>query len=201
MDSENVVKVLVLVVGAAIGPIKLFYDIWIARRSRTREEYYFAKEFLSEVKDNKNLHPFLKAKGYQAVAGDTKLRGEEIEYLLSLQEPDRALSDYVLGQGYLEHFPHTGTVEITYKKPFKASWSRWLLKSLFLGGYIVMYLLAAAPFVWPFFFERTAVPSGLVVSTVVCGFSAWFSLKELARLVRAEKLVKRQQKHSQVIII
>lgn len=62
-------------------------------------------DFLQEVNSNKQLHPFLREKGYQAIAGDKQIGANEIEYLLSLKGPERALRDYVLGRPYLEHLP------------------------------------------------------------------------------------------------
>lgn len=92
MDLDITIKILTLVAGT-IGVAKIFYEILIGKRNRMSEEYKFAKVFLEELGANKNLHPFIREKGYQAIAGDNQLGSNEIEYLLSLQQPDLALRD------------------------------------------------------------------------------------------------------------
>ena len=122
MELDILLKSGTLLLGV-IGAGKLLYDLWIIKHSRMRDEYTFAKTFFHEVSTNPTSHPFLREKGYQAIAGDRQLSADTIEYLLSLENPDRALRDYVLGRPYLEHLPQSGNLQIEFRKRYKNKWS------------------------------------------------------------------------------
>ncbi len=77
-----------------------YSEFRLARHGRLREEYRFAREFLTDLMSPAGMHPFVRRKGYQAIAGDTRLSAAEIEYLLNLDDGARALKDYVLGRKY-----------------------------------------------------------------------------------------------------
>lgn len=202
MDLDIIIKITTLLAGT-IGVAKIFYEIMIGRRARMREEYKFAKDFFTDLDPAKKIHPFAKEKGYQAIAGDNEIGSDEIEYLLSLQKPDLALRDYVLGRQYLQHLPQMGNQEIVFKKWFQNVWFRLLLKTFYCGLYAVLIFLAIAPLLFPKFLFKD--PTKISVSAIVMCFSvfgpyAWFALKAVIRVVRAEKLVKRQEKHTPTIL-
>jgi hypothetical protein len=202
LEFDIVIKIATFVLGAA-GAAKLFYDISIGRRSRLREEYKFAKDFLEDLKANLNMHPFVRDKGYQAIAGDDHLETEEIEYLLSLQRPDRALRDYVLGRPYLKHLPHVGNLQITFREKYSAPWARTWRKFMHAGLYFVFVFLAIAPLLLSKFLFKSL--SDILLASAGClvifGPYAWSSLKAAARIHRAEKLVQHQNKHTQRILL
>jgi hypothetical protein len=182
---------------------KIFYEIIIGKRTRMREEYKFAKEFFFEIEVNKKFHPFAKEKGYQAIAGDNEISSNEIEYLLSIQKPELALRDYVLGRRYLQHLPHKGNREIVFKKGYQNVWIRRFLKTFYCGLYAILVFLAFAPLLFSkFLFKDPAKVSvsAIIMCFLVFGPCAWFALKALTRIVRAEKLVKRQEKHTPTIL-
>ena len=202
MDYDLLIKTVTVLIGA-IGAGKLIYDLSIGKRSRMREEYKFAKEFLEEVSSNKQLHPFLREKGYQAIAGDIQVSADEIEYLLSLKGPDRALGDYVLGRPYLEHLPNVGNLQIAFRRKYQGAWSRQWRKFLYLGMYVALVFLAFAPLLFSrLLFKGSAQ---MFIAFVVCvsafGPYAWFALKAATRISRAEKLVENQHKHTQRIVL
>jgi hypothetical protein len=85
---EIIFKVATFLFGA-VGATKIYYELTNKGKGQLRDEYRFSKEFLQEVADNPAMHPFLKEKGYQALAGDHRLSAAEVEYLLSLQKPDQ----------------------------------------------------------------------------------------------------------------
>src|SRR5690606_19252263 len=140
-----------------------------------REEYKFAKEFLDEVSAKEKLHPFLREKGYQAIAGDNQIAADEIEYLLSLKGSERALRDYVLGRPYLEHLPDAGDLQIAFKKKYTSKWSRHLSKFFYLGVYIALAFLAVSPLLFSrFLFKNSAQPFiAFIIFAFVFGPYAW----------------------------
>lgn len=200
MDFDIIVKSATLLIGA-IGSGKLLYDLSVGKGGRMREEYKFAKDFIDQIKSDPKLHPFLREKGYQAIAGDRELCGDEIEYLLSLKRPDRALRDYVLGRPYLEHLPNAGNLQINFKKRYKGSWSRWWRKSLYFVLYFILFFAAFSPLLFSRMFTTgpTEIFVAFAFSIAVFGSYAWFALKAATRIVRAEKLVKNQDKHTIII--
>ncbi|TCG06673.1 hypothetical protein BZM27_24560 [Paraburkholderia steynii] len=202
MDIDIILKLGTFAIGA-IGTGKLLYEISVSRRGRTREEYKFAREFLRDKKEDGEMHPFLREKGYRAVAGNERLTADEIEYLLSLKDADRALKDYSLGRSYLEHLPNVGNLQIQFKKRYKAVWSRGWRKWTYFVLYAVLAFLMFAPFLLSKYLFRQ--PGEMLAATgfclVVFGPYAWMALSSAKRIHRAEKLVEHQDKHTQTIFI
>ena len=97
MESEIIIKIILAIVGI-MGAAKIIYELILGSKSKLREEYRFSKEFLNDLSQNKNLHPFVIEKGYQAIAGTSTVNGEEISYLLSLEKPVECINDYVLAK-------------------------------------------------------------------------------------------------------
>lgn len=89
---ETMLRLIPILIGLA-GAAKVVYEMVGAPRGRQREEYRFAMEFLRAIKEDPLMHPFLRETGYQAVAGTRVLSADEVEYLLSLQRPDRAIRE------------------------------------------------------------------------------------------------------------
>lgn len=202
MDYNLVIKIITLMIGA-IGAAKLLYDLSLGKRGRMREEYNFGKQFLDEVSTNKQLHPYLREKGYQAIAGDSQLGADEIEYLLSLRRPQRALRDFVLGRPYLELLATAGNLQIGFQKKYKNSWARIWRKYLYGGLYFALFAVAFSPLYLARIkgIELTKMLGAFMVSFAVFGPYAYFSLKASTRIYRAEQLVKNQDKHTQKIVL
>lgn len=201
MELDLILKGCTLLVGV-VGAGKLLYDLSISKRSRMREEYNFAKNFLEEANTNPTLHPFLREKGYQAIAGDRQMSADEIEYLLSLERPDRALRDYALGRSYLEHFARSGNFHIKFKKKYQKKWSQQWRIYLYAGLYIALGFLAFSPLIFATIFpmSNTQTFLTLLLSVIVCGPYAWLSLIASTRIYRAQMLVEHQHKHTKKII-
>lgn len=202
MELDVFSRVATFVLGA-VGAAKIFYEMSIGKRSRMREEYKFARDFLGEVDSNEKMHPFLRERGYQAIAGDNRLTSEEVAYLLSLKGPDRALSDYVLGRPYLAHLPETGNLQVSFKRKFSSKWSRRWRMWLYLAFYLVSAFAAFSPLLFSKLFFKSSEETlvGFAVCLVVFAPYAWFSLRASSRIYRAEKLVQYQHKHTQRIVI
>lgn len=201
MNPDLIIKAVTFIFGI-IGAAKILYEISIGRKSQLREEYKFAKDFIVEVNSNQSMHPYVREKGYQALAGDSQLVAEEVEYLLSLQMPALALHDYVLGREYLEHLPYVEKLQIAFKGKYHKQWSRSWRKYVYIALYAVFFFLSFAPLFTKSLFKT---PSDVLFSFIVClavfGPYAWFSLKGATRIYRAEKLVQRQEKHTQIILL
>lgn len=202
METDLIIKVCTLLIGV-IGAGRLLYDLSIGKRSRMRDEYSFAKKFLDELVENPALHPFLREKGFQAIAGDRQISADEIEYLLTLQGPDRALRDYVIGRSYLEHVPEYGDLQIEFKGKYKKQWSRKWRFFLYLCCYFIFSVLAFCPLILSSIYgmSNVQIVTLLVVCVMVFVPYAWSSLKAAVRIFRAEKLVKHQHKHTQRIVV
>lgn len=168
-----------------------------------REEYHFAKDFLDEIASSKKIHPFLREKGYQAIAGDNQLNADEIEYLLSLKELERALRDFVLGRPYLEHLPDRGDIKIAFWKKYQRTWSRQWRRCLYLTLSIGLVSLVLVPLLILIILSSGATYTfaSFVVSAMVFSPYAWLSLKASTRIYRAQELVKHQHKHTQKIVL
>jgi hypothetical protein len=201
-NIELLIKIASAVAGT-FGIAKILYDILIGKRGDMREEYAFAQKFFAELTANPEMHPFVREKGYQAIASDRTLETVEIEYLLTLKKPDRALKDYVLGRNYLEHLPNIGNLQIAFKDKYKRSWTRYWRKTLYLLLYFALAFLAFAP-LFLFKFTSGNIPEmflALLVCLAFFGPSAWFCVTKAGSIYRAEKLVQHQHKHSQIIFL
>jgi hypothetical protein len=219
-DLSNWAPIISLVIGmfvAAFTINKYGFDISIGKQSQRREEYKFAKEFLEEIESNPRMHLFAKEKGYKALVPDRqpgvglrdKLGSQEIEYLLSLKNPELALKNYILGRPYLENIFdnevfHNGTPKIAFKKKYKVYWSRGLRKNIHFALYLFFAFLAFAPgvlyFLIPIWSELNSellfkkwnwVTWVLMQLIFLVGFSwfAWLSLGVVIGIERAEELV------------
>lgn len=201
MNIEIAAKLASVIIGI-FSLAKIYLEITGVRRSRAREEYKFAKEFLCAIEDEK-IHPFAKEKGYQAISGDASLKGAEVAYLLSLREPEKALKNYVMGRSYLKHLPNRGNLQIDFDEKYKTDKSRKLRKWLYTSIYGIFSFGTMAPLVFSkyisdnignifalfFIFAITLFPIGLA------------ALREAARIHRAERLVESQHRHTQLIAI
>ncbi|MDR2838482.1 MAG: hypothetical protein LBV49_07980 [Azonexus sp.] len=61
MDVDFIAKIGVLAFGS-ISTLKLAYDWLYGYQGCLRDEYKFAKEFMRDIAENKQMHPFVKQK-------------------------------------------------------------------------------------------------------------------------------------------
>ena len=200
MDSEQILKIGAFFL-SAIATWKVIIELLRGRQGRLREEYKFAKEFFEDLRSNPQLHPFLKQKGYQAIAGDPSFTASEIEYLLTLQDSSRALKDYVFGRKYLEHLPTAGNSQILFKKRYSKGWVVRVLEIYYFLQYLFLYLLAFSPLFFhsiaAFFNTRTLL--ALIVSCAIFLPAALYSLVASLRIGRATALVTAQKTYARTI--
>ncbi len=188
MQPETIFKTITAIF-AIVGVGKTFYEMRTGNRSRLREEYKFAKDFLEELNNNPNLHPFALEKGYQAIAGTTIVSTEEMNYLLSLKNPSKCLKDYLDGKEYLNKLDAHSDCKFNFKKKYSTFWSRRWRKSLYFIVYFVSFCLAIAPFFLPQSFHL------LIITMTVYGFCAFCFLDRAGKISSAERLINNQQKY------
>lgn len=202
MEYDFVWKAGTLLFGV-IGAGKILYDLSLGKRSRMRDEFNFAKAFLDVVRSDPNLHPYLREKGYAAIAGDANLSADQVEYLLTLLKPERALRYFVLGRPYLDHLPDSGDLQIEFKPKYRKIWSRKWRLYLYLGLYFVLAFASFSPLVFSSFLglNITGILGLTIMSSGTCLPSALLAMKSAIRIDRAEKLVENQHKHTQRVLL
>jgi hypothetical protein len=187
-----------LLIAAAIGAGKTMYDLAIGKHVRMRDEYKFAKEFFDALQDSPLMHPYLRQKGYQAIAGDELANVKEVETLLQLEDADRALKDFALGRKYLVvDADGPGHARIDFKPRFRRRFSR-LWRILASGSlYVGCFALVVSPLVLTEFglIGKSPALGLLLLTTLAFGPSMWFALQVGIRVRRAEILVRDQRRH------
>lgn len=186
-----------------VGATKVVYELIIGSHGRRRDEYKFARDFFRDLEDGAGMHPFLQEKGYQAVAGDAHVSAAEIEYVLSLNRPDQALRDFVLGRPYLQ-FSKVGRVgRLGFRPEYERNWSRMWRKIYYGICYGCLFFLAISPFVLSGWLGKGVLETvwDLGMLFVLCSPLAWMALVSLARVYRAEKLVKDQRLCTQTLLV
>lgn len=202
MEYEFVWKGATLLFGV-ITAGKILYDLSSGKRGRMRDEFNFAKAFLDLVRSDPKLHPYLREKGYAAIAGDANLSADEIEYLLTLLKPERALRHFVLGRPYLDHLPNSGDLQIDFKPKYRTMWSRKWRFYLYLWLYLILAFVSFSPLVFagPLGLTTSGSLSFTLVTIGTCLPSALLAMKSAIRIDRAEKLVENQHKHTQRVLL
>jgi hypothetical protein len=184
----------VALLAAAVASYKGGFELLMHSRARLRDEYRFAKEFLSDMKAaSTSLDPFLRDKGLQALAGTDRVSANEVEYLLKQPEPAMALKDYVFSRNILDHHATAGDVEISFKRSWRSARKRWLAKAAGLAIYVLLFMLAMSPLYLALWDKAAAGSMGRIFVTLpVFGAMAALVLVEAVRIARAERLVERQ---------
>ncbi|WP_443797747.1 hypothetical protein, partial [Burkholderia vietnamiensis] len=194
MDIDLVVKPVTVLIGA-YGAAKVYYDLSLGKVTRMREQYRFAKEYFSDIKSGDASHPFLREKGLQAIVGDERLHASDIEYLLRLKEPAKAIEYFGLGQRYLQ-LRRSGVDEaIEFRRPYRGEWSRRWRKWTFLGLYGFFAFVGYSPITFSsyLFSTQQSLLTVCALTIPVGSFYAWMALKAAVRIKRAETLVKSQE--------
>lgn len=76
IDYDSTTKI-IGAIAATIGAGKFIYDFSIGKRSRMREKYNFAKDFIDEVGSNDDIHPYVREKGIKpplATGGSAQIK-------------------------------------------------------------------------------------------------------------------------------
>lgn len=202
VDIETTVKLITVILGI-IGAAKVIIDLSAGSKAKLRDEYRFAKEFLKDLAQEPKLHPLAVEKGYYAIAGTSAIKSKEIEYILSLENPDKCLKDYTLSRKYLEHLSSNKNTKIDFADKYKKTWARVWRKCTYLSIYFMGALAAMSPFLFQQYLKadtkQVLVFSAITIPTF--GFFAFDSLRSFMKIYRAEALVKNQSKHTKLILV
>lgn len=201
MDWGIIAKVVLGAVGI-ITAGKVFFDIFVDKKTNLREEYKFAKEFLDDTRKGE-LHPYTLGKGYQAIAGTVTVKASEIEYILSLKDPVQCLRDFILSKQLFERLEVEGDFKLVFKERYKSSCSRRCRKFFYLLSYFILAFLGFSPMILSKFFEVSAADSllRLLFTLPFFGLYAWLSLKAYAKIARGEHVFNNQKKHTSDILL
>ncbi len=202
MDIETIGKIIATAV-AVFGAGRALYEIISGNKPKLRDEYLFARSFFDDLASKKELHPFAIEKGYHAIAGTTAIKGEEVAYILTLENSTRCLQDFVLSRKYIEHLNTTGDLQIAFTKRYQRPWSRTWRKLVHMTTYAIFAFGAMAPLLLaqPLGLQPKSLFTLFAFTLPVGGFIAWTSLQSFARIYRGEKLVENQQKHTRRIVL
>jgi hypothetical protein len=202
VEVETIVKIITVIFGI-IGAAKVIFDLSAGSKVKLRDEYRFAKEFLRDLTQEPKLHPLAIEKGYYAVAGTASIKSKEIEYILSLENPDRCLKDYTLSRKYLEHLGENESTKIDFANKYKKPWARNWRKAAYIIIYVLGGFAAMSPFLLQQFLnsetKQVLIFSAITIPTF--GFFAFDSLRSFIKIYRAESLVKNQNKHTKLILV
>jgi hypothetical protein len=202
VEIETAVKIITVIFGI-IGAAKIIFDLSSGSKIKLREDYRFAKEFLKDLIQEPKLHPLAIEKGYYAIAGTASIKSKEIEYILSLENPDRCLKDYTLSRKYLEHLGENESTKIDFAIKYKKSWARTWRKIIYVTMYVLGGFAAMSPFLLQQFLnietKQVLVFSALTIP--IFGLFAFDSLRSFIKIYSAESLVKNQNKHTRLILV
>ena len=199
MDSlMKFLPFIIALAGALTAIWKFIIDLPRGLQGSLREEYKFAREFLSDLKFQKDMHPFVREKGYQAVSGGAELSGAEIEYLLELHGSVQALRKFVSGRQYLEFYTTVADQKIRFKSKYVSPWSRNWRKSLHAILYFIFSSCAVGPLLLPVFKLLNSDKSftALMITIPLFFPIAFLALKAAMRINNAESLVKNQVRYN-----
>lgn len=201
MDWTTIAKVALAIVGI-ITAGKIFFDVFVGKKTNLREDYKFAKEFLDDT-DKQKLHPFSLSKGYQSIAGTITVRASEIEYILSLKDPVQCLRDFILSKQLFERLETEGDFKLAFIKKYKSDFSRGWRKLWYLTLYFSLAFTALSPMLLSKFFEVEATDAllQLMFTLPFFGLYAWMSLQAYAKLTRGEFLYNNQKQHTSNIVV
>ncbi|WP_158898743.1 hypothetical protein [Burkholderia sp. L27(2015)] len=194
MDIDWVVKPVTVLIGA-YGAAKVYYDLSSGKVTRVREQYRFAMEYFSDIKSGDASHSFLREKGLQAIVGDERLLAKDIEYLLRLKEPVKAIEYFGLGKQYLQLRRSGAGEAIEFRQPYRGEWSRRWRKWTFLELYGLFAFVGYGPIAFSkhLFSTQQSLLTACALTIPVGSFYAWLALRAAVRIKRAETLVESQE--------
>lgn len=195
MDYFTIIKAVGIVAAAIYGAIKS-RDLFLNKKNRLREEALFANDFIKM--DDGNLHPFVREKGYQAIAGSKWVSADDVSYILTLKDSEQCLNMYVSGKNYLDFSCKKGTEKFQYKEKYHKKHGVVWRSFLYFILYLIFSLLALFPFIFsePLGIETESVIKSLLITVPIFGIYAWFFLDLNVRINSAKKLVEKQQLHT-----
>lgn len=194
---ELLVKALPFIValaGVLVAIWRLIIEMPRGRQGSLRDEYKFLKEFLSDLKKESDMHPFLMEKGYQAISGGVIISSAEMEYILQLHGSVDALRKFVSGRRYLDFYAMAVDEKFKFKEKYIRRKARLWRKWLYAAVYFICSSIAVSPLLLPGFKMMSPEKT---FEVFIFTFPMFFSIAILAaraavRVNNAESLVKNQ---------
>ncbi|SFM63983.1 hypothetical protein [Rugamonas rubra] len=186
MDFDQGLKIATWIVLTVLGLVGVWFStrqFTLGAKAANREEYKFAKSFFEDIKQNADMHPFARQKGYQAIAGSQSLPAPVIEHLMSLTDPVVALQDYVISKSYLKHVPGTSKRQLDFSgSPFATHERRQAWSLVYAAGFVVAYLVAVTPIIF-WMIDKISSSVAIALMTTIFPVSMYVAIT-LAREVR-----------------
>lgn len=198
MDYFTIIKAVGIVSAAIYGAIRS-RDLFLNKKNRLREEALFAHDFIKM--DDGSLHPFVREKGYQAIAGSKWVSADEVAYILTLKNSEQCLNMYVSGKKYLDFSSGKISENFQYKEKYRKKYAIAWRKRLYFFMYVIFAFLALFPFIFSrsLGMEAESVIKGLVITMPFFGIYAWFFLDLNIKLNSVKNLVEKQELHATII--
>lgn len=193
-DIENIAKIVAIIVGG-VTTWNIAFNLLKYKHTKLREEYKFARDFFSDLEGIAKNNEYLKQKGFDALTGNLTLPSEEVQYIISLNEPAVMLRAYSLGKPYLQ-FSTLSENKIKFKPRWKNKTSRTLMKIFYSALYAIFYLIAFGPLILNNFklWGHTSPIPTFIFTAVTFFPAAYFSVKAGVKISLAEKVIKGQQR-------
>ena len=191
MPVEGWIKVATIAFGA-VTAWSVIVALLKGRRQRLRDEYRFAREFMTDLQGIAEGSPLLQQLGCHAVTGDTAVDFAAFQHIANLPDPEKALSNYAFGYKYVEYVTTSKAPRIQFKNRFRRRSTRFIIKLVFLLLYIVMYILGWCPAILHSLKMWGPSSPGPAFIITACIFfpMAYFALRAGVKVQRAERLVK-----------
>jgi hypothetical protein len=190
--AGTVIAVLTAAIGiplAAWRPFKERQDWASARSKQMREEFDFADKFMTKLVEG-SLDPFSKELGLHTLAGTMHIKAAEIEYVISLRRSPSDLRAYISGRHYLDSDRMIRHRELDYKAKFRGSATRRWRKRGFFFLYMLCFLGACWPLLWPLLSHATVRIEVLLLGSAALIPLALIFAKETIDIGRAEALMQ-----------
>lgn len=194
MELEFYLKLIPVTLGV-FGAIIAYLNFSTSSRASLREQYKFAKEAMKDFKEDPQMHPFIKEKALQAIAGTKTISTEEMEYILTLEDSPKRLNEFSRSKQLLVRFNNSGTKKFTFKGRYDKKMYRLFLKTFYSLAYFTFAFAAFSPIVFAGFLKLESGKFGLLFlfTLSIFGFYAFVAANAFAKLRLGESLVSNQK--------
>ncbi|HCS27798.1 MAG TPA: hypothetical protein DIW43_10105 [Spongiibacteraceae bacterium] len=138
---EEAIKI-VGIIASLIAIYKIAVELMLARSTRRRDEYSFTKQFISDISDSSDQHPYILEKGFLALTGKI-YSVDELRILLRQKSPSVAISQRSSATGFVvfDEASRQYSWKGKYGRPFiRKHAGKW-----FFACYMVTAILALLP--------------------------------------------------------
>lgn len=194
MDLEFYLKLIPVTLGV-FGAIIAYLNFSTSSRASLREQYKFAKEAMMDFKENPKMHPFMKEKALQAIAGTKTISTEEMEYILTLEDSPTRLNEFSKAKQLLIRFNNSSSKKIAFKGRYDKRMYRLFLKTFYSLIYFTFAFAAFSPIIFAGFLKLESGKFGLLFlfTLSIFGFYAFMAANAFAKLNLGESLVANQK--------